>query len=270
MNRCSVDFECSSVGYFVKPNSNNKHYFHCIKIKDGSFFPQNFSCSTNEEFNEAERKCANIVTNKTKSLFNCEKSGRFFKADSDCNEYYLCIVSENQILKEIYPCPNGTKFSTSKLRCIRSQECQEESQHECHRIGKFINFNSKKCSNYVQCVKAETTFKRTIVDCPPDTRFSHTKLRCEKDGYCPFIELPASELCKNQIGRFLYNEDLSGQSYILCTTTKNAIGDKFITSQIYKCPIGTRFSAKFSYCERFVDTISNDEFSFHSRFYFFT
>lgn len=195
------------------------------------------------------------------------KIGRVAKLNSNCDEYYLCTEINDVIIASLYHCPNGSKFSPEDKRCVRGFECPQISTTvvdknitwtttspipdniiKCNSSGNFVNPKSKDCSNYIQCALTNRLLVGKIISCPSGKSFSYTKLECViEPKRCPPSDERTKRICKGP-GRFLNDEDTTCTSYVLCIPTNNSNGDKFMVSQVYKCPGNTLFYVPESRC----------------------
>lgn len=196
-----------------------------------------------------------------------DQVGRVAKLNSNCDEYFLCTSQNGVITGALYTCPTGSKFSPVDKRCVRGFECPEstsvivdknitsstaspipENVIKCNSTGNFINPKSSNCSTYIQCNLTNGQLVGKIVECTIGKSFSYSTLECVVEPKrCPPSDVRTNRVCKGP-GRFLNDEDKSCSSYVLCILSNNSNGDKFMVSQIYKCPGNTLFYVPESRC----------------------
>ncbi|KAL3290563.1 hypothetical protein HHI36_023955 [Cryptolaemus montrouzieri] len=281
-----LDFTCIESGMFPNPkDATCQSYIFCLKMSDGVFIENTYTCANGTLFNSQLKTCSenvtcNILTQQTTENnispeefddFNCTTQGRFpNKNDSTCNSYYFCYyLTNNQYMRSILYCPSGKKFDPILITCSASYNCQQNTTtaiidsttiqstttagFECISQGKFPVEEDVSCSLYYYCLYLPTgAYVQRIYSCPQGTKFDWKLQTCSQNFNCTSTTTTPNRVMRSTILETF--KCSSAGKYPVENTNCSMyyycfyLPNNELAQQLYGCPADQRFHPGLQEC----------------------
>ncbi|VEN46258.1 unnamed protein product [Callosobruchus maculatus] len=259
-------FTCNKKGRFENLNDLTcESYFLCNLLRNGSFLKTEYLCPKGSYFNPTLSICSKSYTcpctsatttstsaatvtateateissvatttgqndcryDSNPEYFTCSEKGRSEDLnDLTCQSYYLCNLLKNgSFVKTRYSCPKGSSFNPHLGVC--------DTQYICPCVGDVTTISSSTTDITESSTTTENGFTK-----PDDSATTEAPV-------CDYQEDPEYFGCTSK-GRFENLNDLSCESYFLCSLLRNG---SFLRTK-YVCPKGSYFNPNLSICSK--------------------
>lgn len=253
--------DCSESGRFA--NEDDKlcaTYFLCSRDPEGNWFKQLVRCPSGTVFSSERKRCLDHteftcpistttteepLTSPTKTTpeapqEECVGAGRSPNTeDTTCKTFYLCSLnSDNELVRALFKCPEGTIFSTESSKCVKI-----DASHDC--AGAYEVATEDSFDQSGDGYDLTTVFQTTDLGVPQATELVQVTEAVESSINTVTIVATASyEYPCTATGRFADINSIDCRSYFLCAEDDSGT----MVSTHLHCPSGMVFSRNSNKC----------------------